>query len=137
MLTFSSPPPADCTSNLWAQEAYCVLAPTTATATTTSTAPASTTSTTAAVTPPAPTQSGIPANCNKYAVVSSGGCYDFAAANGITLDQLCKSLRSPYIYPPQRTGKRLIHRVPKQICGILFSTMTVKSEKIHEPPLAA
>jgi hypothetical protein len=46
------------------------------------------------VTPPAPTQSGIPANCNKYAVVTDGGgCYDFAAANGITLANLCKFTR--------------------------------------------
>jgi hypothetical protein len=36
-------------------------------------------------------QSGIPADCDAYAIVPSGqGCYDFAAGNGITLASLCK-----------------------------------------------
>jgi chitinase len=48
-------------------------------------------STSAGVTPPGPTQTGIISTCNKYALPVSGeGCYDFAAANGITLDQFCK-----------------------------------------------
>lgn len=54
----------------------------------TSTISASTT----AVTPPGPTQSGIPANCNKYALAQDqDGCETFAAKNGIALEQLCKS----------------------------------------------
>jgi LysM repeat protein len=46
---------------------------------------------TSIVAPPAQTQPGIVAGCNKY-VVQSGQqyCYDMAAANGITLDQLYK-----------------------------------------------
>lgn len=48
--------------------------------------------TTTGITPPAATQSGIAANCNKYAIpVDGDGCWDFATRNGITLDQLCKS----------------------------------------------
>jgi LysM repeat protein len=36
--------------------------------------------------PPSPTQAGIASNCNKYYLVQSGdGCYNIAAANGITL----------------------------------------------------
>lgn len=63
---------SDCTSGLWVEEDYCVgvtTSSTTATATTTtSSTTATSTSTSAAVTPPAPTQSGIPANCNEYYV---------------------------------------------------------------------
>lgn len=56
---------------------------------TTATTPTSTT--TAGVVPPGPTQTGIISTCNKYALPDSDqGCWDFAAANGITLDQLCK-----------------------------------------------
>lgn len=88
-------PQANC-ENLWPNEAYCIgtssSATTTAAATT---APSSTTTTSATgttVTPPGPAQSGIPANCDAYALAPTDGtgCYDFAAANSITLDQLCK-----------------------------------------------
>ncbi|KAH8898424.1 hypothetical protein GQ53DRAFT_817696 [Thozetella sp. PMI_491] len=74
-------------TDLWANEAYCVGVPTTGTTTgvTISTASATTTK----VTPPGPTQSGIPANCNAFALTQSGdGCWDFASRNSITLDQL-------------------------------------------------
>lgn len=43
------------------------------------------------VTPPGPTQTGIISTCNAYAIPKDGqGCSDFATANGITLDELCK-----------------------------------------------
>ena len=62
-------------------DAYCVDDPTTLPTTTTSTG----------VTPPGPTQSGIPSNCDAYALSESGdGCEAFAARNGITLANLCK-----------------------------------------------
>lgn len=62
-------------------------------ATTTSSPTSSTSSSTqASVTPPAPTQSGIPSDCDAYAVTESGdGCEVFATRNGITLADLCKS----------------------------------------------
>ncbi|KAJ6787288.1 hypothetical protein PWT90_01709 [Aphanocladium album] len=42
--------------------------------------------------PLGPTQSGIPSDCSKYALAESGkGCYDLAAGNGISLDDLWKS----------------------------------------------
>ncbi|KAJ6118993.1 hypothetical protein N7471_013613 [Penicillium samsonianum] len=67
-------------------EAYCVKAPTTA-ITTHSTAV--TTSTRATMTPPAPTQAGIPSECNAYDVAQDGdGCEVFASRNKITVDQL-------------------------------------------------
>jgi len=62
-------------------------------ATITSSSPTSTSSSIeASVTPPAPTQSGIPNDCDAYAVTESGdGCEVFATRNGITLANLCKS----------------------------------------------
>ncbi|KAK3333069.1 hypothetical protein B0T19DRAFT_458160 [Cercophora scortea] len=72
---------ANCGSAFWAGEAYCVGV---ATAASSSTSKPATTSTTSA-SGPGPTQTGIIATCNKYAVASGGlGCYDFAIANGIT-----------------------------------------------------
>jgi spore germination protein YaaH len=61
----------------------------TVSATTTSSTTAS--STKASVTPPAPTQSGIPSDCDAYAITESGdGCEAFATRNGITLANLCE-----------------------------------------------
>lgn len=41
--------------------------------------------TTVVPTAPSPTQSGQPANCNKWVMAKAGDdCYDFAVANGIT-----------------------------------------------------
>lgn len=86
---------ANCGTSLWADEYYCVgVAPgassTTPAATTTTTKTSSTSSsTTVRVTAPGPTQTGIVANCNKYAEATGGiGCYDFATNNGITPAQL-------------------------------------------------
>ena len=65
-------------------DAYCVSDPTTLPTSTTATAM------TTSVTPPGPTQSGIPNNCNAYALSQSGdGCDAFATRNGITLANLC------------------------------------------------
>lgn len=48
-----------------------------------------TSSTQGGVVPPGPTQTGIASTCNKFAIPDSGqGCWDFATAHGITLDQL-------------------------------------------------
>ncbi|KAI4600099.1 hypothetical protein KJ359_001201 [Pestalotiopsis sp. 9143b] len=80
--------------NLWPNEAYCIgtSSSSSVTTTATTTAPSTTTTSTTGtvVTPPGPTQSGIPANCDAYALAPTDGtgCYDFAAANSITLDQL-------------------------------------------------
>ncbi|KAI0437932.1 hypothetical protein F4803DRAFT_536864 [Xylaria telfairii] len=73
----------NCGSSLWADEWYCVgiSAPP---ATTTTNAP-----TTTKVVPPGPTQSGIVANCNKFAAAIAGDtCNMFAMRNGITTAQL-------------------------------------------------
>ncbi|KAI8631442.1 hypothetical protein F5Y19DRAFT_473115 [Xylariaceae sp. FL1651] len=62
----------DCTTALWASEYYCI-----------GTRPASST------TPPGPTQTGIVANCNKYAFAIAGdGCDVFASRNLISDAQL-------------------------------------------------
>ncbi|KAK0757035.1 hypothetical protein N5P37_010561 [Trichoderma harzianum] len=46
-------------------------------------------STTTKVTAPGPTQSGIPAKCNKFAITQTGdGCESFATRNKITVAQL-------------------------------------------------
>ncbi|RDB24798.1 hypothetical protein Hypma_007466 [Hypsizygus marmoreus] len=69
-------------SNLLLDDAYCVNAPdpTTTLPTPTPTEP---------VTPPGPTQAGIPSNCNKYVLQQDGiYCYDMANNAGITLAQL-------------------------------------------------
>ena len=69
---------ANCNTEFQANTYYCVGAPQAATPTTTS-----------QVSAPGPTQTGIAANCNKYAEAVSGDtCYAFAQANGITTSQL-------------------------------------------------
>ncbi|KAI0887789.1 uncharacterized protein GGS22DRAFT_154292 [Annulohypoxylon maeteangense] len=84
-----NPAVGDQCQNLWLNTSYCVSAddpkPTT---TTTSSAPPPTST---GVTPPGPTQSGIPDNCNKYALTQDeDGCEVFAKRNNITLEQLYK-----------------------------------------------
>ncbi|KAH9221800.1 hypothetical protein DL95DRAFT_381567 [Leptodontidium sp. 2 PMI_412] len=77
---------ANCGTELWANEYYCVGISGGVAATTTSKAA---TSTTTSVTAPGPTQAGIISTCNKFAESISGlGCYDFAVAEGITPAQL-------------------------------------------------
>ncbi|KAE8150987.1 hypothetical protein BDV25DRAFT_171767 [Aspergillus avenaceus] len=82
---------SDCVTGFMADEAYCVgvSSSTSATKTTpkpTSTKPAS--ATTSSVKPPGPTQSGIPANCNKYYVAKAGdNCNTIAEKYGITSAQ--------------------------------------------------
>ncbi|PWY73018.1 hypothetical protein BO70DRAFT_259081, partial [Aspergillus heteromorphus CBS 117.55] len=96
---------SDCSSGLWVDEDYCVgVRSNSTTATTTSSsgsistastatitsasAPstsASATESSSSVTPPAPTQSGIPSNCDKYYVAQSGDdCATIAAEYDIT-----------------------------------------------------
>jgi LysM repeat protein len=84
----------NCGTSLLAQEWYCVAvsggstsaAPTTTAKTTSATKTASTTATTTShVTAPGPTQTGVSANCNKYAAAISGdSCDAFAKRNSIT-----------------------------------------------------
>jgi LysM repeat protein len=103
----------DC-SGLWAGYAYCVGVPALTTsnpAITTTENTSTTTSPTACatVTPPGPTQANIPCTCNRYLMQADGVyCYDMAAKEGITLDQLyewnpslngdCSGLWSGYAY---------------------------------------
>ncbi|KAK3933774.1 hypothetical protein QBC46DRAFT_462929 [Diplogelasinospora grovesii] len=69
---------SDCTSGFWANEAYCVGISGSTSVTTTTTG-------TASVTPPAPTQPGIPTNCDEYYVAQSGdSCSSVEAKYGIT-----------------------------------------------------
>ncbi|KAK3679998.1 hypothetical protein LTR78_000375 [Recurvomyces mirabilis] len=73
---------SDCTG-MWLGYAYCVKGPSSAP---TTTAP---TSTAASQAPPAPTQSGITANCNEYYVVASGdSCAKIETQFGDTFAQL-------------------------------------------------
>ncbi|KAK4210757.1 carbohydrate-binding module family 50 protein [Rhypophila decipiens] len=91
----------NCASSFWADEYYCVAGPAVVTTTTskTSTKPTSTSATktstavatTTKVTPPGPTQTGIAANCNKYAKANSGEfCSAFATRVGISEANLYK-----------------------------------------------
>ncbi len=72
------------------------LSATTTSSTTHSTSSSATHSTTlsstqSSVKPPAPTQAGIPSNCDAYAVTEAGdGCQVFATRNKITLANLCE-----------------------------------------------
>ncbi len=76
---------SDCLTNFWPDYAYCVgvgaAAPTSTTA-------SSTSSTTRVTSPPGPTFTGTPANCNSWYLVKSGDdCTAIAARYGITLAQ--------------------------------------------------
>ncbi|PKX91129.1 LysM peptidoglycan-binding domain-containing protein [Aspergillus novofumigatus IBT 16806] len=94
---------ADCT-NLLLGEAYCVKGDSGPSHTSVSSTPTPT-----SVPPPGPTQSGIPATCNKWVMQKDGiYCYDMAVSAGITLDQLyqwnpalngdCSGLWAGYAY---------------------------------------
>lgn len=80
----------NCLASLWAGEYYCVgisaeAVSSTSSSTIKTTLTTSMATTTSRVQPAGPTQTGIAANCNKYATPASGqGCYDFAIAQGIT-----------------------------------------------------
>ncbi|KAH8194552.1 hypothetical protein TruAng_011287 [Truncatella angustata] len=76
---------SDCLTNYWLGEAYCVgVSGESTTPTTTATMPSGTTK----PTPPAPTMSGEPDNCNKWAVVTDGvSCTDMASQAGLSLSQ--------------------------------------------------
>lgn len=78
---------ANCNTQLWNKEYYCVGVSSSTTIKPTITSSTSTTS--IAVAAPGPTQSGIIKSCSKYAPAPSGsGCEDFANAQGITPAQL-------------------------------------------------
>ncbi|KAI0971242.1 carbohydrate-binding module family 50 protein [Xylaria arbuscula] len=69
----------DCIDGFWAKEAYCVGVSTPGSPTTT------TSSSSVVPTPPAPTQNGQPANCNRWFVATTGSsCVDAEAAGGMT-----------------------------------------------------
>ncbi|GKT49645.1 lysM domain-containing protein [Colletotrichum spaethianum] len=74
----------DCVTNFWLGQAYCVGRSSVGGNTPTTT---SSLSTTAKLTPPAPTHTGQPANCNKWDVVQDGdSCGSMASDNGISVD---------------------------------------------------
>ena len=76
---------SDCLSNFWTGEAYCVGVSGSTSATTSTTPINSVSSTTTSVTPPGPTQSGIPADCDAYYVAESGdSCSAVESKYGIT-----------------------------------------------------
>ncbi|KAL5345197.1 hypothetical protein ACLOAV_009566 [Pseudogymnoascus australis] len=78
---------SDCLTNYWLGEAYCVGVAGASTPTTTA-SPTTAPTTTTEPTPPAPTMSGSPDNCNKWAVVTDGlSCTDMATQAGLTLTQ--------------------------------------------------
>ncbi|KAE8161705.1 carbohydrate-binding module family 50 protein [Aspergillus tamarii] len=73
---------SDCSSGFWAKEAYCVGVSGTSSTAITSISASTPTSTSAStlVVPPAPTQSGIPANCDAYYVAQAGDDCDTVAS---------------------------------------------------------
>ncbi|KAB8255517.1 hypothetical protein BDV32DRAFT_161883 [Aspergillus pseudonomiae] len=73
---------SDCSSGFWAKEAYCVGVSGTSSTPITSISASTPTSTSAStlVVPPAPTQSGIPANCDAYYVAQAGDDCDTVAS---------------------------------------------------------
>lgn len=78
------PAGANCDTQFWANEWYCVGASSTPTTPTIRTTPSN-----AAVTAPGPTQTGITTQCTKYAQAKAGEtCVQFAAANNVATDQL-------------------------------------------------
>src|SRR5262245_8907450 len=88
----------DCTG-LYPDYYICVgLIGSTTTTSTSTTTTAATTTTGGGVATPTPTQSGMVSGCTSFYDVQSGdGCYDIAAANGITLDNL-------YLWNPALNG---------------------------------
>jgi LysM repeat protein len=84
---------SDCATNYWVDEAYCVGVSgddggTSTTKPPTTSAPSSTSSTTSKPTPPGPTMTGSPADCNKWSLVTDGlSCTDMATQAGISLAQ--------------------------------------------------
>lgn len=80
----------DCITNFWLGQAYCVgrSGSGSVVTTTPSSMRSSTPSPTAAPTPPAPTHTGQPSDCNKWdVVVESDSCGSLASDNGISADQ--------------------------------------------------
>ncbi|RMD40219.1 hypothetical protein DV735_g4913, partial [Chaetothyriales sp. CBS 134920] len=79
---------SDCLTNYWLGEAYCVGVASSSATTTTSSATSTTSADATSPTPPGPTMSGSPADCNEWALVEEGvTCTDMATNAGITLEQ--------------------------------------------------
>ena len=85
---------SDCSTNYWVDEAYCVGISgdddetTTASSTTTTASSTTTTASPTKPTPPGPTMSGSPENCNKWSLVTADlSCADLATQAGISLAQ--------------------------------------------------
>jgi hypothetical protein len=79
---------ANCGLQLWSSEYYCIGTATAASIGTSTSLPVTTTPA-SQVTVPGPTQTGIAANCNKFAMApKDDNCPNFAKTNGITTDQL-------------------------------------------------
>jgi LysM repeat protein len=88
----------DC-SGLWPDYYICVGVGTTTTTATT---------TTGAVETPTPTQAGMLSSCKSFYYVQSGdGCYDIAAENGVTLDNLYSS--NPALNEDCSGGMNILH----------------------------
>jgi len=80
---------AKCSTNFWAGNWYCVSGPASAASSTSTRTSITATPTSIAPAVPSPTQTGITANCNKWAAASGTDyCYIFAQEHGITTDQL-------------------------------------------------
>ncbi len=79
---------SDCLTNFWPDYAYCVGVGAAVPTSTSSTTASSTSSTTRVTSPPGPTFTGTPANCNSWYLVKSGDdCSTITARYGITLAQ--------------------------------------------------
>jgi LysM repeat protein len=94
-------------NGFWAGYSYCVSG-VPVSSTTTSATPTTTTTSASSVATPTPTQTGMVSGCTVFYEAESGdGCYDIAAAYGITLDQFyawnpavgaCANLWAGYYY---------------------------------------
>ncbi|KZL74226.1 LysM domain-containing protein [Colletotrichum tofieldiae] len=75
----------DCLTNFWLGQAYCVSLGTAAPTTTTTTSSSASTSLPGATTPPGPTFTGSPSNCNRWYLIADGdNCGTVEAKFGIT-----------------------------------------------------
>ncbi|KAH7628528.1 hypothetical protein B0T09DRAFT_267188 [Sordaria sp. MPI-SDFR-AT-0083] len=79
---------SDCKTNYWVDEAYCIGISGDDDEGSATTASTTTSPTTSKHTPPGPTMTGSPADCNKWSLVTDGlSCTDLATQAGISLAQ--------------------------------------------------
>ncbi|KAK3390168.1 hypothetical protein B0H63DRAFT_519403 [Podospora didyma] len=81
---------SDCSTNFWLGQAYCVGVSSSTTATSSTSRPLTSTAATSSTpaSPPGPTHTGQPSNCNAWHLVQSGNtCTSVASSHGITLAQ--------------------------------------------------